>query len=142
MLFPFSISPDGRWIAAAEGPTPENRDVLQLHPVEGGAPLFVCRCYPPPTLDNGPEPPLMSWTPDGRFFYLREEGSTYAIPLPPGRSLPPLTPAGLPSKRAVAGLPGALLVSDGVVFPGPNPRVYAYMKVSTHRNIYRVPVPQ
>jgi hypothetical protein len=141
MLFPFSISPDGRWIAAAEGPKPENRDVLQLHPVEGGAPRFVCRCYPPPTLDNGPEPPLMNWTPDGRYFYLRLEGSTYAIPLTPGRSLPSLTAAGLPSKQAVAALPGAVHVTDGVVFPGPNPQVYAYMKVSTHRNIYRVPVP-
>ena len=141
MLFPFSISPDGRWIAAAEGPKPENRDVLQLHPVEGGAPRFVCRCYPPPTLDNGPEPPLMQWTPDGRYFYLRLEGSTYAIPLTPGRSLPSLTAAGLSSKQAVAALPGAVLVSDGVVFPGPNPQVYAYMKVSTQRNIYRVPVP-
>jgi hypothetical protein len=54
--------------------------------------------------------------------------------------LPDLTASGLQSKRAVAALPGAVLVSDGVVFPGPTPRVYAYMKVSTHRNIYRVPV--
>ena len=83
----------------------------------------------------------MQWTPDGRYFYLRLEGSTYAIPLTPSRSLPSLTAAGLPSKQAVAALPGAVLVSDGVVFPGPNPQVYAYMKVSTQRNIYRVPVP-
>jgi eukaryotic-like serine/threonine-protein kinase len=141
MLFPFSISPDGRWIAAAEGPTPENRDVLQLHPVDGGAPRFVWRCYPPPTLDNGPEPPLMSWTPDGKFLYLRLERSTFAMPLTSARSLPLPTAAGLPSKRAVAALPGAVLVSDSVVFPGPTPRIYAYMKVSTQRNIYRVPVP-
>lgn len=141
MLFPFGVSPDGRWVAAAEGPKPENRDVLQVYPMDGGSPRFVCRCYPPPTLDNGPQPPLMSWTPDASFLYLKLEGSTYAIPLKPGQSLPMLTAAGLPSRHAVAALPGALLVSDGVVFPGPNPRIYAYMKVSTHRNIYRVPVP-
>jgi Tol biopolymer transport system component len=140
MLFPFSVSPDGRWVAAAEGPKPENRDVLQVYPVDGGAPRFVCRCNPPPTLDNGPEPPLMSWAPDGTFLYLKLEGSTYAIPLKQRQPLPDLTGGGLRSKRAAAALPGAALVSDGVVFPGPNPRVYAYMKVSTHRNIYRVPV--
>jgi Tol biopolymer transport system component len=139
-LFPFSVSPDGRWVAAAEGPKPETRDVLQVYPVEGGSPRFVCRCYPPPTLDNGPEPPLMSWTPDGGFVYLKMEGSTYAIPLKPGQSLPPLPPSGLQSKRALAAMPGALHVADGVVFPGANPRIYAYMRVSTHRNIYRVPV--
>ena len=141
MLFPFNVSPDGHWVAAGEGPKPENRDVLQVYPVDSGAPRFICRCNPPPTFDNGPEPPLMSWTPDERFLYLKLEGSTYALPLKPGQSLPLLTAVGLPSKRAVAALPGAVLVSDGVVFPGPTPRLYAYMKVSTHRNIYRVPVP-
>jgi Tol biopolymer transport system component len=141
MLFPFGVSPDGRWVAAAEGPRPENRDVLQVYPMDGGSPRFVCRCYPPPTLDNGPEPPLMSWTPDGSFLYLKLDGSTYAIPLKPGQSLPALTAEGLQSKHAVAALPGAVLVANGVVFPGPHPRIYAYMKVSTHRNIYRVPVP-
>jgi len=83
----------------------------------------------------------MRWTPDGGFVYLKMEGSMYAIPLKPGLSLPPLTPSGLQSKRALAAVPGALHVADGVVFPGPNPRTYAYMRVSTHRNIYRVPVP-
>jgi hypothetical protein len=57
------------------------------------------------------------------------------------QSLPTLTDSGFKSKRALAALPGTVLVSDGVVFPGPDPRTYAYMKVSTHRNIYRVPVP-
>jgi hypothetical protein len=83
----------------------------------------------------------MSWTPDGSFLYLKLDGSTYAIPLKPGQSLPALTAEGLQSKHAVAALPGAVLVANGVVFPGPHPRIYAYMKVSTHRNIYRVPVP-
>lgn len=141
MLFPFSVSPDGRWVTAAEGPNPETRDVLQVYPIDGGAPLFVCRCNPPPTLENGPEPPLMSWTPDGANLYLKLGGSTYAIPLERGKSLPALTASGLPSKRAVMGLQGATLVADGNIFPGPTPRTYAYMKVTTHRNIYQVPVP-
>jgi dipeptidyl aminopeptidase/acylaminoacyl peptidase len=141
MLLPFSVSPDGYWVTAAEGPKPETRDAVQLYPVDGGAPRFVCRCYPPPRLDNGPEPPPMSWAPGGRFVYVTVEGSTYAFPLTPGQTLPPLPPSGIPSARAAAALPGATLVSPNVVFPGPDPTMYAFMRVSTHRNIYRIPVP-
>ena len=82
----------------------------------------------------------MSWTPDGRFVYLRMEGSTYAVPLKRGQSLPTLADSGLSSKRALAALPGAILVSDEEVFSGPAPRTYAFMKVATNRNIYRIPV--
>jgi hypothetical protein len=64
----------------------------------------------------------------------------YAIPLPPGRMLPPIPAAGFPSKEAVAALPGAQLIPQEAAFPGPNPAVYAFMKVSAQRNIYRVPV--
>ena len=83
----------------------------------------------------------MSWTPDRKFVYLRYETSTYAIPLKPGQMLPPIPASGFPSKEAIAALPGARLVAEGYVYPGPNPSVYAVVKVSTQRNIYRVPVP-
>jgi hypothetical protein len=68
-------------------------------------------------------------------------GSTFAIPLQPGRMLPPMPAKGFPSKDAVATVPGARLVSDESVFPGPDPSIYAYTKLATQRNIYRVPVP-
>jgi hypothetical protein len=87
-------------------------------------------------------PAPLSWTPDGRFLYLKFATSLYAIPLQPGQVLPPIPASGFPSKDAVAALPGARLISeDSGVFPGPNPSVYASMKVATQRNIYRVPVP-
>jgi len=41
----------------------------------------------------------------------------------------------------VAALPGARLVSEKGVYPGPNPSIYALMKVTAQRSIYRVPVP-
>jgi hypothetical protein len=68
MLFPFGVSPDGRWVPAAEGPVPEMRNALRLYPTGGGSPTLICSCYPPPRLDNGPEPSPLSWTPDGRFL--------------------------------------------------------------------------
>ena len=141
-LQPFSVSPDGRWVPAAEGPSPETRDALMVHPLAGGSPMMICKCYPAPNITDGPMPPQMSWTPDGKFLYLKFATSMYAIPLKPGQIFPPIPSAGFPSKEAVAALPGARLISEeGGVFPGPNPSAYAFMKVATQRNIYRVPVP-
>ena len=113
-----------------------------MHPVGGGAPTLICRCYPAPNLDNGPMPAQMSWTPDGRFLFLKFAGSIYSIPLRPGQVLPPVPTSGFESKDAVAALPGARLVSEAEwVFPGPNPSLYAFMRVAAQRNIYRVLVP-
>lgn len=86
-------------------------------------------------------PPPLSWPPDGKFAYLRFGSSTYAIPLKPGQSLPPVPSSGFPSKDAIAVLPGATLVSDQEVYPGPDPSIYAFTKVTSQRNIYRVHVP-
>jgi len=84
----------------------------------------------------------MIWTPDGRFVYLKFAGSTYAIPLQPGQLMPVVPASGFLSKDAVAALPGARLISEqDNVFPGPNPSIYAFTKIATQRNIYRVPVP-
>jgi hypothetical protein len=77
----------------------------------------------------------MSWTPDGRFLYLKFAASTYAIPLKPGQMLPPIPDSGFPSKEAVAALPGARLLSEQNVYPGPNPSIYAFVKVSTQRAV-------
>jgi Tol biopolymer transport system component len=134
----FAISPDGQW-ASAEAANLYGDSMA--YPAGGGAPTLICRgCSPP----QGTEivPPRLSWTPDGKFLYLKFDASTYAIPLQPGRMLPPVPASGFQSKDAVAALPGARLISeDSGVFPGPNPSVYALMKVATQRNIYRVPVP-
>jgi hypothetical protein len=140
MLFPFSVSPDGRLVPAAEGPVPEMRNAVMVHPVDGGQPRLICRCYPPPDINNGPMPAQMSWTPTATFLYLKFERWLYAIPLAPGQMLPPIPASGFQSREAIAGLPGARLVSDQHVFPGPDPSTYAYMRVLAHRNIYRVPL--
>ena len=112
-----------------------------VYPVGGGSPTLICKCYGAPNVTDGPMPPQLSWTPDGKFLYLKFATTTYAIPLQRGRMLPPIPASGFPSKEAVAALPGARLISEESVFPGPNPSVYAFMKVATQRNIYRVPVP-
>jgi hypothetical protein len=58
-----------------------------------------------------------------------------------GRVLPPIPPSGFESKEMVETVAGAQLVStEANVFPGPNPSIYAFTRVTTQRNIYRVPV--
>ena len=133
----FGVSPDGRWMSAE---TPTQFGATMVYPAGGGSPTLICGSCSPP---QGPDivPSRLSWTPDGKFVYLKFAASTYAIPLQPGQVLPPIPASGFQSKEAVAALPGARLVSEESVFPGPNPSVYAFMKVSTQRNIYRVPVP-
>jgi len=137
MLIPFGVSPDGRWIPAQ---TPNQFGDSTVYPAGSSSPTRICGdCSQP----QGTEfiPPPVSWTPDGKFVYLKFASSIYAIPLQPGQMLPPIPAKGFPSKEAVAALPGARLVSEESVFPGPNPSIYAFTKVTTQRNIYRVPVP-
>ncbi len=136
-LAPFGVSPDGRLVSAE---TPTQFGATMVYPAGGGSPTLVCgSCNPPQGTDIVPS--RLSWTPDGRFLYLIFAGSTYAIPLRPGQVLPPVPASGFQSKEAVAALPGARLVSEESVWPGPDPSVYAFTKVSRQGNIYRVPVP-
>ena len=87
-------------------------------------------------------PFYIGWTPDGKVLYWTFDNATYAIPLPPGRLLPAIPAGGIKSKDGVAALPGARLISEqDRPVPGPNPSTYVFAKVSTQRNIYRVPVP-
>jgi hypothetical protein len=83
----------------------------------------------------------VSWSPDGKFLYLKFQESIYAIPLRPGQILPTIPASGFRSKEDVTAVPGARLIPEPGGFPGPNPSIYAFTKVATHRNIYRVPVP-
>jgi hypothetical protein len=136
-LLPFAVSPDGRWIPVMDPAW----TALMVYPAGGGTPTRICDgCSPPQGTDPMPAP--LSWSPDARFAYLKFATSTYAIPLPPGQMLPPIPPSGFPSKEALAAFQGAQLLSeDGDnVYPCPNPSVYAFVKKTTQRNIYRVPV--
>jgi DNA-binding winged helix-turn-helix (wHTH) protein/Tol biopolymer transport system component len=138
-----SVSPDGRWLVIQ--PASDSTDIMDrsamLYPVGGGPPRLLCA---PCTNGNDVErtqPPGVSWSPDGKFLYMKFQASTYAVPLRPGEMLPPMPPDGFRSKEDVAALPGARLIPEQGAFPGPNPNIYAFTKVATHRNIYRVSVP-
>ena len=134
----FAASPDGKWVSVQDT---KEFGSLMVYPTDGGTPRRLCGVCARPQGDEWIPPPV-SWSPDGKYVYLRFTGSTYAVPLQPGNMLPPVPDGGFSSKEAVAALPGARLISDAAgVYPGPNPTVYALLKVSTQRNLYRVPVP-
>ena len=141
IFLPLAVSPDGRWVGVMDA---NAWGTLDVYPAGGGPPVRVCdTCSPPQGPD--PMPFAMSWTPDGRFVYLKfadesQGGPTYAIPLKAGQGLPPIPASGFPSKEAVAAVPGARLVSTETIYPGPHPSMYAFTKLTTQRNIYRVPV--
>jgi hypothetical protein len=128
--FLYDVSPDGKWLAAWVG-----RSVV-AYPAGGGPPTLICS-----TCAN--RGPVVSWSRDGKFVYFHEAQTreTYAVPLRPGQILPPLPASGIPSPAAAAGLPGARLIPQQRAFGGANPSVYAFVRVTTHRNIYRIPVP-
>jgi hypothetical protein len=111
-----------------------------VYPAGGGSPRRLCDLCAPPW---GTEPPpfYFGWAPNSEFAYWNYTNATYAIPLPSGRLLPDIPAGGINAKEGVAALRGARLISqqDRSV-PGPNPSVYAFVKVSTQRNIYRVTV--
>lgn len=136
-LLPLAVSPDGQWIAVQD---PTAWGALVVYPAGGGAPRRLCDLCAPPW---GTEPPAFyfGWAPDSEFAYWNFTGATYAIALKSGQLLPDVPAGGIQSKEGVAALPGARLISErGHSIPGPNPLMYAFVKVSTQRNIYRVPV--
>jgi Tol biopolymer transport system component len=136
----FGASPDGRFIILP-GSTDQATWPSLAYPVGGGSPTVLCEeCTGSTDIEN-PRPQAVSWSPDGKFLYLFLQGSMFAIPLQPGQMLPPIPAGGFRSKQDLAGIPGARLLPEPGAFPGPDPSIYTFTRVSTHRNIYRVPVP-
>ena len=137
-----SASPDGEWIAvrswSVSGGEPGGGLPVLAYPVRGGSPVKICEgCR------------FVRWAADGRFLYLpyigmgtwTTTGKTFALPIRPGRALPDLPAYGVRSEAEAAALPGARVIEHGMISPGRDPSVYAFTRISAHRNLYRVPVP-
>jgi serine/threonine protein kinase/Tol biopolymer transport system component len=134
----FAASPDGKWVSVQDT---KEFGALMVYPTNGGAPRRLCGLCSSPQGDDWIPPPV-SWSPDGTHVYLRFSGSTFAVPLRGGDMLPLVPEGGFRSKEAVAALTGARLISEAEgVYSGPHPTIHALLKVSTQRNLYRIPVP-
>jgi eukaryotic-like serine/threonine-protein kinase len=138
VVFFYAISPDGKWVAAWVGAD------VNLYPATGGTATRVCTgCASGGAEKRGVTPPLISWSRDGKALYLFSEGAshTYLVPLQDGQILPNLPAAGLDFRRVEESLSDARLIAHDRAFMSPSPAVYAYPTVTSHRNIYRIPVP-
>ncbi len=136
--FIYDISPDGKWLAAWVGMN------VNVYPTAGGPPIPVCTdCGSGGGENRGVTPPLISWSRDGKLLYLFSERAlqTYSIPLPAGSVLPPFQPGGLNLNDVEHSLPSARLIGAQRAFMSSDPSMFAYPIVTTHRNIYRIPVP-
>ena len=130
------VSPDGQWLVvrlpAADG-TSET-----AFPLRGGPPVRIGA----PSLNQS----HVGWTRDGRLMFLwvassmeLRAGTTYALPLPPGRSILAVPAGGFRSNAEIARMPGTRVI-DGFAVPGPTAEVYAYSRETEQRNLFRIPI--
>ena len=133
-----SVSPDGKWLVAfiAAASEQSSRAVVAF-PVSGGPPLPICfNCQ----VDWAPGGQVLRLTVPGVSHASHQGARTYFVSLPRGESFPPLPPGGIRSDQDLAKLP-VVHSGDGVLFPGPDPSVYAFTRETVQRNIYRIPLP-
>jgi len=126
VLDKLSVSPNGEWVIAL---VPGGATTAV--PIHGGLAKTICarRCYP-------------TWSSDGRFLYVAYPGggTTFAIPIPAGKSLPDLPAAGIHNAAAGAELRGVRMIEHGSISPGPDPSTYVFTKADLQRNLFRIPL--
>src|SRR5262249_49767275 len=113
-----------------------------VYPTAGGPPTAVCTaiCGAAGGENRGITPPVVSWSRDGNFLYVnvRRGSEIVAVPLSPGRNLPPLPASGVRTVAEAEALPGARVIHEPRAYVGPDPSVYAFVRATAQRNIYRV----
>jgi eukaryotic-like serine/threonine-protein kinase len=134
----YDVSPDGKALAAWP------KSAVQVFPTDGGSPINVSTiCAAAGGENRGTTPPCVSWSPNGKFLYLNDRiaGQVYALPIPRGRNIPQLPVDGIASAKQAAALPGARVIHERYAFGGADPSVYAFFRMTTQSNIYRLRVP-
>ena len=129
-----TISPDRQWVAA-DVPLP-NDDAIRAIPIRGGSSRRICTWC------------SADWAPDGRFFYIglapnsrTTKSKTLAIPILAGETFPKLPTSGIRGLEDAKAITGTRLLDGWFISPGPDPSIFAYVKTTMHRNLYRIPVP-
>jgi eukaryotic-like serine/threonine-protein kinase len=126
------VSPDAQWIMAWTSiPEVEPKGVMVAYSTRGAPPVQVCAGC------------LARWTRDGKWFKLSlaDTLTSFFLPVEQGGSFPRLPRGGLHSSQDAAAVRGARTIDYEDIAVERDPSVYAYRKVSVHRNLYRVPLP-
>jgi len=133
-----SMTPDDRWVTAQTrnqaGATAASR--VYAYPVSGGgAPEPLCDvCW-------------VVWSPDARRAYFsglgrrsNAERETIVIPVTPDRPFPVPMLNQADQAQTLADHPGAAVIRQSLIVPGPDPSTYLFTIVDTRRNLYRIPL--
>jgi Tol biopolymer transport system component len=134
----YDISPDGKWIAVWSAAGTD----VKFYRSDGSDPKLLCsHCASGGAEERGITPPIVSWSRDGKELYLYSEDLHHidAVPLKPGEQLPPIPPSGISWRAAAPQIAGVRTIPQRAFMN--DPQMYAYLQVTAHRNIYRVPVP-
>jgi DNA-binding winged helix-turn-helix (wHTH) protein/Tol biopolymer transport system component len=132
ILDSYAVSPDGRWVMA-ETPGSGHEEHITLgttkaFAVDGTGTVPLCTGYC-----------LASWDTTGGFVYFifpQVKDGTYALPVMRDSGLPRIPPSAtsiedITSQKAITAIPWE--VESAV-----NPSVYAYTRLNTRRNLYRI----
>jgi serine/threonine protein kinase len=125
------VSPNGKWLLSGADPVVARR-------VPNGSPVRICAFCE------------IGWGPGGKILYLRFRnigtmggGRTVAIALHESGGLPSLQGPGLDSLDDIKHLKviANIDMKDVAVFaPGPDPQTFAYSRITTQRNLFRIPI--
>ncbi|MFN0166387.1 MAG: TolB family protein [Bryobacteraceae bacterium] len=132
-----SVSADRLWAAALVSVDDAQARFAEVAiPTTGGDARRICSGFC-----------LARWAPNGKYFYVSEQGSTShpgktaAIPVPSGKTLPELPPTGITSPSDALALSGGVVIGHSSLAPGLTPSSYAYVKAAMHLNLFRIPIP-
>jgi hypothetical protein len=96
----------------------------------------------------GVGPPIISWSFDQKSMYVpsTDTGShdkpiTIVIPLNPGDAFPRSWSDGFVNNPDLSRMPGVRVLDLPDVFPGPDTSTYAFWRMSTQQNLYRIGLP-
>jgi eukaryotic-like serine/threonine-protein kinase len=128
-----SISPDGKWAVAWQGPKPGAISQVVANPLDGnGQPVPVCAGF-----CSG------RWSADGATLAVsldsNEGDFTLMAPVNPPGSLPALPPTGVANRADMLKVKGAKVL-EGSFLASPTPGEYVTRHEDVHRNLYRIPL--
>lgn len=136
------VSPDGQWVAVFSSRGGGQSVFRQVaYPLQGGSPLAIFSAAG-----------WVRWATNGTFMALHfvpssptvgamfGDSKTVIIPLKRGMMVPHLPLSGVESVSEAASLPGARIIERDAS-PALDPTIYAFVRASVHRNLYRIPIP-
>jgi eukaryotic-like serine/threonine-protein kinase len=141
------LSPDGRWIVAAtETGEPRNPQIVVGYQVRGGPSRVLCRMCAIGGLEI--DPPIISWSSDQKSMYVslthtgsHDKPKTIVIPLNSSDAFPEFSSDEFVNYQELTRMPGVRVLDLPSVFPGPDTSTYAFWRINTQRNIYRIGLP-